>query len=216
MKTDALAAGRLRQLGDGRSELIVEQTTYESSGKGAAISYAIAPSPFGYLLVASTKHGICWGGIHEAIARLESELRRDFPEATILGANDEVSDVAVRIAASISDPALALDLPLDIRATPFQLKVWRELCAIPRRATRSYGEIARGLGRPEASRAVGHANGSNPVAILIPCHRVIGSDGRLTGYRWGVGIKQRLLEAEGALIQPRLTGAALAQMDLVN
>jgi len=207
MKTDALAAGRLRQLGDGRSELIVEQATYESSGKGAAIAYAIAPSPFGYLLVASTKSGICWVGINEAIAHLESELRRDFPEATILGEQGEVSDVAGRIAASISDPTVTLDLPLDIRTTPFQLAVWRELCAIPRGITRSYGEIAQKLARPEASRAVGHANGSNPVAIIIPCHRVIGSNGRLTGYRWGVAIKQRLLEAEGALAQTSLAAA---------
>ena len=87
-------------------------------------------------------------------------------------------------------------LPIDLRATPFQIAVWRELCAIPWGATRSYGEIARRLGRPGAARAVGLANGANPLAIIIPCHRAIGADGSMTGYRWGVEYKRRLLDHE--------------------
>ena len=89
-------------------------------------------------------------------------------------------------------------MPLDIRGTPFQLLVWRELLAIPEGSTRSYGEIAARIARPSAARAVGHANGSNPVSILIPCHRAIGANGDLTGYRWGLEIKKKLLAFEQA------------------
>jgi O-6-methylguanine DNA methyltransferase len=128
-------------------------------------------------------------------ARGLSASRDDRNDAT-------VADYARRVVGSIVNEPTALDLlPLDIRATPFQLAVWRELCAIPRGATCSYGAIAHRIGRPDAPRAVGHANGSNPLAIVIPCHRAIGANGTLTGYRWGVEIKRRLLEAEGTIAQ---------------
>ncbi len=204
MQSNGFSTGRLRQSANGRTQLTIERASYGPRGAGAQMSYAITPSSCGKLLVATTAHGISWLGIHEAAAYLEAELRSDFPAAGIEDDSAEAREYGAQVGASIADPTILLDLPLDIRATPFQLAVWRELCAIPRGATRSYGEMARRIGRPEAPRAVGHANGSNPVAIIIPCHRVIGADGTLTGYRWGVGIKQRLLDAEGASPQSSL------------
>jgi AraC family transcriptional regulator of adaptative response/methylated-DNA-[protein]-cysteine methyltransferase len=187
---------------NGAGELVLTDTSYGPHGRGARIMYTIVNSPLGHLLVAATADGVCWVGIHESDARLESDLRGDFPAAEILRDDDRVRGLARKILDYINGESL--DLPLDIRATPFQRVVWRELCAIPRGATRSYGEIARRLGRPDASRAVGHANGSNPVAIVIPCHRAIGSDGTLTGYRWGLEYKRRLLDHERALAQSSL------------
>lgn len=195
------ATGRLRQWGTNRAELMVNRASHGPHGAGAKMHYAIAPSPFGQLLIAATAQGVCWIGIHDSVAHLESELRGDYPRATISREDESAAEYARRVVAAMTDAATGLDLPLDIRATPFQLAVWRELCAIPRGTTRSYGEIAKRIGRPDASRAVGHANGSNPTAIIIPCHRAIGASGALTGYRWGVDIKRRLLEAEGTIAQ---------------
>ena len=183
---------------NGAGELILDDASYGPRGRGARIMYTIVDSPFGHILAAATAHGVCWVGIHESDALLKVQLRDDFRAAEVM--RDEV----IRgLASKIVDytNGESLDLPLDIRATPFQRDVWRELCAIPWGATRSYGEIARRLGRPDASRAVGHANGSNPAAIVIPCHRAIGADGRLTGYRWGLDCKRRLLDHERALAQ---------------
>jgi len=200
-----LSTGRLCRCGTDSAELIVNRASYGPRGAGAQMGYAVAPSPFGQILIAATAHGVCWIGIHDSIEHLESELRGDYSQAAI--ARDDKDDAAVadytrRVVGSITNEPTALDrLPLDIRATPFQLAVWRELCAIPRGATRSYGEIAHRIGRPDAPRAVGHANGSNPLAIIIPCHRAIGANGALTGYRWGVEIKRRLLENEGTIAQ---------------
>src|SRR5229473_8456256 len=191
------ATGQLRQFGSAAAELIVNRASYGPRGTGARMDYTIARSPFGQILIAATAHGVCWIGIHDSAEYLESELRDDYPQARIGLDDTTTADFARRVVSSITNEPTGLDLPLDIRATPFQLTVWRELCAIPRGATRSYGAIAQRIGRPDAPRAVGHANGSNPLAIIIPCHRAIGANGTLTGYRWGIEIKRRLLEAEG-------------------
>ena len=177
-------------------QLSVVSASYASGGRGARIAYTTAPSEFAFILIAATTHGICWLGIHQCAAHLESELRRDFPKAETMRDDDAMRQVAERVIAFMDGTNASLDLTLDIRATPFQLAVWRELCAIPPGAKRSYGEIARRLGQPGAARAVGHANGSNPLAVLIPCHRAVGADGKLTGYRWGLEHKRRLLEYE--------------------
>jgi AraC family transcriptional regulator of adaptative response/methylated-DNA-[protein]-cysteine methyltransferase len=150
------------------------------------------------ILIAATRCGVCWIGIHQSTAYLESELRSDFPKAAIVRDESVSRDSADQIIGFVQRKTCELELPVDISATPFQLSVWRELCAIPAGATRSYGEIARRLGRPAASRAVGRANGSNPLAVLIPCHRAVGTGGRLTGYRWGVEYKRYLLQHEAA------------------
>jgi AraC family transcriptional regulator of adaptative response/methylated-DNA-[protein]-cysteine methyltransferase len=181
---------------DGTAALRVTGSSYGARGAGALMHYTIIPTPDFQMLLAATQHGVSWLGIHPSSVHLEAGLRADYPLAEIVRADTAMAKLASRVIADLADQSSAFRLPMDIRATSFQLEVWCELCAIPRGATRSYGEIARRIGRPAASRAVGHANGANPTAIVIPCHRAIGTDGSLTGYRWGIEIKQRLLERE--------------------
>jgi AraC family transcriptional regulator of adaptative response/methylated-DNA-[protein]-cysteine methyltransferase len=186
-------------------ELRLAAPSYGHRGRGARIFFATAEAALGRILVAATRTGVCWMGIHGDEAHLEAELRSDLPLAMIQRDDIAAGDFARRVIAYMDGAALGL--PLDIQATPFQAMVWRELCAIPFGATRSYGEIARRIGRENSSRAVGHANGSNPVAVVIPCHRVIGSGGSLTGYRWGVEYKGSLLAHEMELAR-RLAATA--------
>jgi AraC family transcriptional regulator, regulatory protein of adaptative response / methylated-DNA-[protein]-cysteine methyltransferase len=176
--------------------LNVAAASYGPAGRGARIAYTAAHSELGFILMAATAHGICWTGLHQCASYLESELRRDFPKAVIVRDDDKLQEVAAQVMAFVGGTGASLDLLVDIRATLFQLAVWRELLAIPPGTTRSYGEIAQRLGRPGSARAVGRANGSNPLAVLIPCHRAVGADGKLTGYRWGIENKRRLLEYE--------------------
>jgi AraC family transcriptional regulator of adaptative response/methylated-DNA-[protein]-cysteine methyltransferase len=187
-------------------ELHLAPASYGNGGRGARIAFTIADTTLGRILIAAAEAGVCWLGIHEDEAYLEEQLRGDYPRAAVGRDDNAAGDFARQMIAYMNGAALML--PLDIRATPFQAAVWRELCAIPSGTTRSYGEIARRLGRPNASRAVGHANGSNPVAIAIPCHRAIGSSGALTGYRWGIEYKRRLLEHEAGTLRQ---SAALAR-----
>jgi AraC family transcriptional regulator, regulatory protein of adaptative response / methylated-DNA-[protein]-cysteine methyltransferase len=186
----------LRYANGSAGQLSLVGASYPAGGCGASVAYTIASSEFGFILIAATSHGVCWVGIHQSSAYLESELRKDLPQAVIVRDDDAMRELTKRVTAFADGSDVLLDLPLDIRATPFQLAVWRELCAIPRGATRSYGEIALRLKQPRAARAVGRANGSNPLAVLIPCHRAVGADGSLTGYRWGLEYKRRLLESE--------------------
>jgi AraC family transcriptional regulator of adaptative response/methylated-DNA-[protein]-cysteine methyltransferase len=165
-------------------------------GRGAEISYAIVDSPFGRMLVAVTARGICALSVHQSDQWQESELRRDFREAKIARDEDAARPATQAVLRYLRGETAQCEVALDVSGTPFQLSVWRELCAIPEGATRSYGEIAARIGRPSAARAVGHANGSNPVSILIPCHRAIGANGKLTGYRWGLETKKKLLAFE--------------------
>jgi AraC family transcriptional regulator of adaptative response/methylated-DNA-[protein]-cysteine methyltransferase len=180
----------------GTGELVVNAASYGPGGKSVRVAFTIVDSPFGRILIATTGIGVCWIGICDSDSRLEAEMRADLHAATVSHDDQGITALAQIIVDYVSGRAREITIPIDIRATPFQITVWRELCAIPWGATRSYGEIARRLGRPEASRAVGHANGSNPLAIIIPCHRVIGADGSLTGYRWGLEFKRRLLDHE--------------------
>ena len=167
-------------------------------GRGAEITYTIVDSPFGRMLVAMTARGICALSVHQSDQWQESELRRDFREAKISRDDGAARPAAEAVLRYLRGETARCEVALEVSGTPFQLSVWRELSAIPEGATRSYGEIAERIGRPSAARAVGHANGSNPVAILIPCHRAIGADGKLTGYRWGLEIKRKLLAFEQA------------------
>jgi AraC family transcriptional regulator, regulatory protein of adaptative response / methylated-DNA-[protein]-cysteine methyltransferase len=172
--------------------------TWGAHGRGAEISHTIIDSPFGRMLVAVTARGICALSVHQSDEWQESELRRDFREARIMRDDDAAGPAALAVLRYLHGETRRCESPLEISGTAFQLSVWRELCAIPEGSTRSYGEIAARIGRPSAARAVGHANGSNPVSILIPCHRAIGADGKLTGYRWGLEIKRKLLDFEQA------------------
>ncbi len=190
--------------GGGAGDLIVNGASYGANGIGARVVFTIVDSSFGRILIGATRTGICWIGLCDSDAHLEAELRSDLPAADIAHDHAGLAPLARATVDFIAGRTREITLPIDLRGTPFQISVWRELCAIPWGATRSYGEIARRLGRPDASRAVGAANGSNPLAIIIPCHRAIGADGSLTGFRWGLEYKRRLLDHECALAQGSL------------
>ena len=170
-----------------------------AGGAGLLIRYTTAPSPLGRMLVAATDVGVCLIAFGKDDAELVAELRQRFSKAQLLAAKGNTGWLAegvAYVAGQLSENPAAAKFPLDVRATAFQQRVWKALQAIPRGETRSYGELAQELGMPKAARAVGAAIGSNPVAIVVPCHRVIGRDGTLTGYRWGIERKRKLLEAE--------------------
>jgi AraC family transcriptional regulator of adaptative response/methylated-DNA-[protein]-cysteine methyltransferase len=165
--------------------------------KELAVRYTIVRSPLGKVLVAATSKGICWLGLGDSERSLLRELRSDLPEALIAPDAGGMR----RWARSIREFFLRggqARVTMDLAGTPFQRAVWRELRRIAPGRTCSYAEIARRIGRPYASRAVGAAVGANPVSLFIPCHRAVGSDGSLTGYRWGLARKRKLLAHEAA------------------
>jgi len=171
--------------------------TYAKGGRGAQIAYAVTNSPLGLLLVAATGQGICFVSIGARNEDLETALQREFPAAdTIRRDDDALAEGVARILGHLNGKEPHVDLPLDIRATAFQRRVWEELRRIPIGETRTYGEIARALGQPQAQRAVGHACATNPIAVVVPCHRVVRGDGQVGGYRWGSDRKQRLIDRE--------------------
>lgn len=170
--------------------------TYARGGRGATIGYSIVPSPLGTLLVAATERGICKVSLGDSAAVLERDLRREFPAAHIARDSDRLRTAVQAILAHVAGAEPHLDLPLDIRATAFQQKVWAALRKIPYGATRSYQAVARAIGRPRATRAVARACATNPVALVIPCHRVVREDGQTGGYRWGAERKEALLQRE--------------------
>lgn len=185
-----------RVYGNTASEIGMTPTEYRRSGKGLKIAYGIAESPLGKLLVATTPLGVCAIAFGSLESELEDDLRTRFARAEITRDDLGVGAVLEPVLSRLSEHPLAADLPLDIRATAFQRRVWTALKSIPRGETRSYAQIANQVGQPRAVRAVARACSSNPVAIVIPCHRVVGSDGKLTGYRWGVERKRKLLQIE--------------------
>ena len=170
--------------------------TYRRGGAGATIQYAIVPSPLGRLLVAATARGLCAVRFGESASELERELREEFPAAQVQRDDAALQPYLQPLLASLRGENVTMDLPLDIRATAFQKKVWDALREIPVGQTRSYSEVARAIGDPKAVRAVATACASNPVALAVPCHRVVRSDGELAGYRWGIERKKKLLEQE--------------------
>lgn len=170
--------------------------TYRRGGQGMRIGYAIAASPLGRLLVASTPRGVCAVYLGDSDRALEAALAEEYPAAEILRDNGGADRWIAAVVRHLEGHHPRLDLPLDVQATAFQRRVWEELRAIPYGETRSYGDIARRLGEPGAARAVGRACATNPVSVVIPCHRAVREDGGLGGYRWGVERKQRLLTLE--------------------
>ena len=180
------------------AQLGMTPATYRKGGKGMSIAYAISDSPLGRLLVAATARGICRVGLADSDRELEEVLREEFPRAAV--ARDEVGLRAwvKAVLDGLRGAVPSVELPLDVQATAFQWRVWQELRRIPRGATRSYAEVARAVGRPGAARAVGQACNRNPVALIVPCHRVVASDGTMGGYRWGLERKKKLLAAESA------------------
>ena len=174
----------------------------KSGATGIAIRYAVTNSPLGRMLVAATEKGICSIAFGEDDRDVEAELHHRFPRAELVreaGSTGWLADAVEFITSQMSEHPQAATFPLDVRATAFQQRVWKALQQIPRGETRTYSGLAAALGSPTATRAVAGACAANPVAIAIPCHRIIGKDGSLTGYRWGTDRKRRLLEAEKSI-----------------
>jgi len=192
---DAGYAAPSRFYADAEVRIGMTPSAWRDGGRGETIRFVITDSPLGPLLVAATAKGICRLTFDED----ESALKRRFPNADIRPDDGTIAEWVDSALAAISTPSAARELPIDVRGTAFQEAVWRELRRIPLGETRSYADIAKAVGQPGAVRAVGTANGSNPVAVLVPCHRVIRSDGSLGGYAGGLDRKRKLLEAERAL-----------------
>lgn len=167
-------------------------SAWKNGGAGATIRYAVAQTTLGPMLVAATDKGICRLSFDED----EAALRRRFPNAVIEMGGDALARLVQGAVAAVENPRAMPDLPLDVAGTAFQQAVWQELRRIPAGETRSYADIAAAVGKPKAVRAAGSANGANNVAVLIPCHRVIRSDGSPGGYAYGLEIKEALLARE--------------------
>ncbi len=172
---------------------------YRSGGAGTEIRYAIVNTALGRALVGATERGVCAVRFGDSEAELAAELQREFPLASLQENVAALRDTVQRVVDCIHGIESHPEIALDIRGTAFQAKVWETLRRIPRGETRSYAEIARSLKQPKAVRAVARACASNPVAVVVPCHRVVRSDGALGGYRWGLQRKQQLLRMEEAI-----------------
>ncbi len=165
-------------------------------GAGEVIRTAAADSPFGRILVGTTQAGVCYLGFAEPEEALMRDLRRRFPQAVVVPDEAGLGVTLAAILAYLGEPRAGLALPLDLRGTAFQQRVWAALCQIPPGETRSYAQVAAMIEAPRAARAVARSCATNPVALAVPCHRIVGSDGKLTGYRWGLPQKQALLAEE--------------------
>jgi AraC family transcriptional regulator, regulatory protein of adaptative response / methylated-DNA-[protein]-cysteine methyltransferase len=171
-------------------------TTYRSGGDNTAIRFALGECSLGALLVACSARGICEISLGDDPETLVRALQDRFPKAELRGGESDFEQWVATVVGFIEAPPLGLDLPLDVRGTAFQQRVWQALREIPPGTTASYTEIARRIGAPNAVRAVAGACAANTLAVAIPCHRVVRNDGALSGYRWGVERKQALLERE--------------------
>jgi AraC family transcriptional regulator of adaptative response/methylated-DNA-[protein]-cysteine methyltransferase len=169
---------------------------FRAGGKGAAIRFAVGECSLGAILVAATDKGVCAISLGDDPAVLLRDLEDRFPKAQLIGADRNFEQLVAKIVGFVEAPALGLDLPLDVRGTAFQQRVWQALRDIPAGSTASYTEIARRIRRPKAVRAVAAACAANAIAVAIPCHRVVRQDGALAGYRWGIERKRRLLARE--------------------
>jgi AraC family transcriptional regulator, regulatory protein of adaptative response / methylated-DNA-[protein]-cysteine methyltransferase len=170
--------------------------TYGRGGRGAFIKYTIVPCPLGLLLVAATDRGVCAVKLGDSDAKLSADLANEYPSASIHRDDSCMSAEVNQLLSYLEGRRPDLQLPLDIQATAFQWQVWENLRAIPYGETRSYGEVAKMMGQPSAVRAVARACATNPVALVVPCHRVIREDQSLGGYRWGLERKNALLKQE--------------------
>ena len=173
-------------------------TRYQQGGRGMLIRAGVAPCSLGMVLVAASERGVCAIAMGDDAATLLQDLRARFPHASVVEQDAALEQQLASVLRFIETPALGLDLPLDIQGTAFQQRVWQALRDIPRGSTISYRQLAERIGEPKAIRAVASACAANMLAMAIPCHRVIGSDGRLTGYRWGIARKQELLKREAS------------------
>ncbi len=178
------------------SKLAMTPAAYRRGGAGASIAYAIVDSPLGRLLVAASPRGVCAVAMGSSDAELVRAITAEYPSAVLQPAHAALKTWAQRIVRHLEGRRPRLDLPLDIQATAFQWQVWNALARIPYGETRTYKDVAAAIGRPSAVRAVAHACATNPVALAIPCHRVVRTGGGMGGYRWGLSRKKALLAAE--------------------
>jgi AraC family transcriptional regulator, regulatory protein of adaptative response / methylated-DNA-[protein]-cysteine methyltransferase len=173
-------------------------SAYAAGGPGSDIGYALSSSNVGLLLVAVTERGLCAVKIGDSATALVDGLCKEFPLSELRRADEDLAGVVASVRALAEGHQVATELPLDVRGTAFQARVWEALRQIPAGSTRSYTEVAASIGLPTAVRAVANACGANPVALVVPCHRVIRTDGSLGGYRWGIEVKAELLRREAA------------------
>jgi AraC family transcriptional regulator of adaptative response/methylated-DNA-[protein]-cysteine methyltransferase len=171
---------------------------YRAGGTNAQIRFAVGECSLGSILVATSERGVCAILIGDDPETLARDVQDRFPRAQFIGGDARFEAVVAKVVGVIEAPAIGLDLPLDVRGTAFQQRVWEALRAIPAGCTASYTEIARRIGSPKSGRAVANACAANPVAVAIPCHRVVRTNGALAGYRWGVERKRELLAREAA------------------
>lgn len=176
-----------------KGKLGMSASDWSNGGMGRVIHWAVVETSLGAMLVAATDKGVCCLSFNEG----KEELRARFPKAELVEGGEEFRALFDQVTAAVEQPGSGADIPLDVKGTAFQQRVWQELLKIPAGETRSYGELAVALGKPKASRAVGGANGANNIAVLIPCHRVIAADGTIGGYAYGLKIKAELLKREG-------------------
>jgi AraC family transcriptional regulator of adaptative response/methylated-DNA-[protein]-cysteine methyltransferase len=180
----------------GNIHLGMTPATYRAGGRGATIAFSTVECPLGRLLVARTDRGVCAVSLGDTDRELEAALRDEFPFATLERDPQRLRHECGLVAELASGGREGGDIPLDVRATEFQWRVWRALREIPRGETRSYTEVARSIGEPRGARAVARACASNPIALVVPCHRVVRADGSPAGYRWGVSRKLALIDSE--------------------
>ncbi|AZC19038.1 MULTISPECIES: bifunctional DNA-binding transcriptional regulator/O6-methylguanine-DNA methyltransferase Ada [Pseudomonas] len=176
----------------------MKPSDYRAGGSNRDIRFAVGQCSLGAILVAQSERGVCAILLGDDPERLVQELQDKFPRANLIGADQEFEQLVAQVVGFIEAPAIGLNLPLDLRGTAFQERVWQALRTIPAGSTASYSEIAQRIGAPRSYRAVAQACGANSLAVAIPCHRVVRSDGDLSGYRWGVERKRQLLERESS------------------
>ena len=178
------------------AQLGMTPATYRRGGRGMRIAFTVVPCPLGRLLVGATERGISAVYLGDSREKLEAALHAEYPRAEIRRDANGLNRWVSAILRQLRNESRELDLPLDVQATAFQQRVWESLRRIPYGTTRTYNQIAKSLGKPKATRAVARACATNPVSIVVPCHRVVREDGELAGYRWGIERKRTLLENE--------------------
>ena len=171
-------------------------TAESHAAPNGEIQFTVAESSFGLVLVACSSAGLCAVLLGDDPATLQSDLQARFPRAAIVDGSATLGDLAAAVVAYVESPARGLDVPLDVRGTEFQRSVWQALRDIPAGTTASYSEVATRIGSPRAVRAVAHACAANTLAVVIPCHRVVTTEGKVSGYRWGIERKRALLRRE--------------------
>jgi AraC family transcriptional regulator, regulatory protein of adaptative response / methylated-DNA-[protein]-cysteine methyltransferase len=178
------------------AKLGMSPSAYRKGGRDSTIRFALGECSLGSILVAASEKGVCAIQFADDPDTLLRDLQDRFPEARLIGGDPAFERMVAKVVGFVEAPAQGFDLPLDVRGTAFQQRVWQALCEIPNGSTASYAEIAERIGRPKAVRAVAQACASNALAVAIPCHRVVRTDGALSGYRWGIERKRALLDRE--------------------